>query len=102
MASSDFTLPTDHGFVVIRDMSDGTRKVMVCDAVSGGEPQNVYAAHFKCTSVTVHPGVSMVATPTGAYSKGVIEVHADSPGVVHLRAMRRTDNPTLDAIARTQ
>jgi hypothetical protein len=100
MASMGFTPPANHGFVVIRDMRDGTKKVMVCDAVSAGEPQNVYAAHFKCTSVDVDPDIPLVTTPTGVYSKRVVEVYAERPGVVHVRALRRGENPIMDTIAR--
>jgi hypothetical protein len=102
MAPTSFTPPTNHGFVVIRDMGDGTKKVMVCDAVSGGEPQNVYAAHFQCTSVDVHPGVPLVTTSTGAYSKRVVEVYAERPGVVHVRALHQGENPIMDTIARAK
>jgi hypothetical protein len=100
MASTGFTSPTNHGFVVIRDMRDGTKKVMVCDGVSAGEPQNVYAAHFKCTSVDVDSDIPLVTTPAGAYSKRVVEVYAERPGVVHVRALRRGENPIMDTIAR--
>jgi hypothetical protein len=93
---------TDHGFVVVRDNGDGTKKVMVCDGVSAGEPKNVYAVHFKCTSLSVHPGISMVNDAAGSYSKQVVEVFAETPGVVHLLAMRQGMLPSLDAVAHTR
>jgi hypothetical protein len=102
MATPEFTLPTDHGFVVVRNMADGTKKVMVCDEVSGGEPQHVYAAHFKCRTLTVHSGVSLYDTASGSYTKRVVEVYAERPGVIHLRALRRGENPVMDTVARTR
>ena len=93
---------TDHGFVVVRDNGDGTKKVMVCDGVAAGEPKNVYAVHFKCTSLTVHPGIRMVNTAGGSYSKQVVEVFAEVAGVVHIQAMRQGMLPSLDAVAHTR
>ena len=93
---------TDHGFVVVRDNDDGTKKVMVCDGVAAGEPKNVYAVHFTCTSLTVHPGISMVNTAAGSYSKQVVEVYAEAVGVVHIQAMRQGMLPSLDAVAHTR
>lgn len=98
--SSDYHLPTDHGFAVVQDMDDGTKKVMVCDAVVGGEPQNVYAIHFKCTSLRVGPGVRMERTGAAAHTRKVVEVFSEERGVVNLRAMRPGANPILEAEAR--
>jgi hypothetical protein len=92
-------LPTDHGFVVVRPDDNGTRKIMVCDSVVAGEPRNVYAVHFKCTRLTVHPGVRMVNDELGSYTREVVEVFCEERGSVHLRAMRRGENPVMDAIA---
>ena len=100
--AAEFSLPTDRGFVVMRTMDDGTKKVMVCDGVVGGEPKNVYAMHFRCTSVRVHPGVKMVNTETTSYTQQIIEVTAESAGVVHLRPIRQGMSPALDAEARAR
>ncbi|WP_433467850.1 hypothetical protein [Spirillospora sp. CA-128828] len=98
--SSDYYLPTDHGFAVVQDMDDGTKKVMVCDAVVGGEPQNVYAIHFKCTSLRVGPGVRMERAGTSSHTRRVVEVFSEERGVVNLRALRRGTSPILEAEAR--
>jgi hypothetical protein len=100
--ATEFNYPTDRGFVVMRTMDDGTKRVMVCDGVVGGEPKNVYAMHFRCTSVRVHPGVKMVNTKTTSYTKHIVEVSAESPGVVHLSAIRQGMSPVLDAEARAR
>ena len=98
--SSDFHLPTDHGIAVVQEMDDGTKKVMVCDSVVGGEPQNVYAIHFKCRSLRVGPGVRMEHAATGSHTRQTVEVFAEERGVVHLRAMQHGVTPILEAEAR--
>ncbi|MGP4026826.1 hypothetical protein [Actinomadura sp. 3N407] len=97
--SSDYHLPTDHGVAVVQDMNDGTKKVMVCDAVVGGEPQNVYAIHFKCTSLRVGPGVRMEHGAAGSHTRQVVEVFSVERGVVEVRTLRRGGNPVLEAEA---
>jgi hypothetical protein len=98
--STDYYLPTDHGYAVVQDMEDGTKKVMVCDSVVGGVPQNVYAIHFKCTSLRVGPGVRMEHAAAGSHTRQVVEVFAERRGVVHLRALKRGANPLLEEAAR--
>ncbi|QKW34628.1 hypothetical protein HUT06_11790 [Actinomadura sp. NAK00032] len=98
--SSDYYLPTDHGYAVVQDMEDGTKKVMVCDSVVGGEAQNVYAIHFKCTSLRVGPGVRMEHVSGGSHTRQVVEVFSEQRGVVDLRAPARGTAPLLEADAR--
>lgn len=98
--SEELHLPTDHGYAVVQDMDDGTKKVMVCDSVVGGEPQNVYAIHFKCTSVRVGPGVRMEHGPSGSHTRQVVAVFSTQRGVVDVRALKRGASPVLEAEAR--
>jgi hypothetical protein len=101
MSSADFQLPTDHGYVVVEDQADGTKKVIVCDGVTAGQPQNAIAIHFKCTSLRVHSGVRMERSAAGtAHTRKVVEVFAESRGVVHLRALNRDASPILQEEAR--
>ncbi|TDC69477.1 hypothetical protein E1200_08415 [Actinomadura sp. GC306] len=98
--SADYQSPTDHGFAVVQAMDDGTKKVMVCDSVVGGEPQNVYAIHFKCTSLRVGPGVRMEHGAAGSHTRQVVEVFSAERGVVEVRALQRGGNPVLEEEAR--
>lgn len=85
--------PTDRGVAYISPEKDGSKRVSVCASVKDGEPENVYAVHFRRSSVKVAPDVRMLRSGVGSWSDGLVEVSADRRGTVYVRGF--SDSPDL-------
>jgi hypothetical protein len=96
---SDNRVITDHGIAVVQEVADGLKEVMVCDAVSAGQPNNVYAVHFGVKKVQVHPGVRLKHTSELSYTRQIVEVSSKQDGVVHVRPLGQGDAMVKDARA---
>lgn len=77
--------PTDRGFACVRRDAGGTVSVLVCAAVEGGKPQDVFAMHGGVPEAMVEldPGVALAGTGRYRWTTRVVEVYA-ADGVVHL------------------
>jgi hypothetical protein len=79
--------PTDRGIAFVGRNDDGTSNVYVAVGVdASAKPLDVFAVHFRRTTVTVDPGVRMVNADTMQRSAGSVHVWADDNGEVHIKA----------------
>lgn len=76
--------PTDRGYVVVIQNADGTRAVRVAADIADGGPVGVYAEHVGTFPLVVDPGVMLVESDAGTFSRDVVQVSSDDGGVVHI------------------
>jgi len=68
------SLPTDRGYAVVRQHSDGSVTVEVCAAITDGRPTNIHARHAQQPAVRIHPDVRLVDAGKYRYTTDVVEV----------------------------
>jgi hypothetical protein len=78
--------PTDRGIAIIKNETDGTRTVLVCSAIRGSTPVDVFALHYHRPHVEVGPGVRLRPIAGGSVTEGMAIVVGDSTGTVYLRS----------------
>lgn len=78
-------IPTDHGCVVIKDESDGSKTVVVCSDIVKGRPVNAYAMHVRSNKVVIDPRVALDAIVVGGIgTTQSVMVSADNDGTVRI------------------
>jgi hypothetical protein len=87
--------PTDRGIAFIRSNLDGTKNVYVAIAAAGDTPEDVVAMHLDRQTVSLDPGVEVIAAGAMSRTTETVHVSSDSDGVVHVRPRRKDLGPLL-------
>ena len=82
---------TDRGLLVVQEEADGTTSLAICARVVAGRPVDVYAQHFRPTTVNIDSDVSLTTLGKVRYSDGIVEVFSHGDGVVNVRYPRYAD-----------
>jgi hypothetical protein len=78
-------IPTDRGYVVVVDETDGTKTVLIGADANGGYPKTVYAMHRAPVAVVVHPDVELHGNEAARqFTADLAEVFVDDDGAVHV------------------
>jgi hypothetical protein len=77
-------IPTDRGYVVVLDESDGTQTVLIGSDANGGHPAIVYAMHVGSTAVAIHDDVELRGNGPRRFTTEIAEVYVDDAGTVHV------------------
>jgi|SwirhisoilCB2_FD_contig_31_24579803_length_493_multi_5_in_0_out_0_1 hypothetical protein len=88
-------LPTDRGYAVVRQHSDGSVTVDVCGAVTNGQPTNIHARHAQQAAVRIHPAVRLVDAGKYRYTTEVVEVFGGD-GAVNIHPSSGIIRPIVD------
>ncbi|MEN3359652.1 MAG: hypothetical protein V7637_3634 [Mycobacteriales bacterium] len=66
----------DRGYVLLRSQPDGTSTLLVCGAVQGGEPADVFARYAGLSKVRIDPSVRLAGTGATRYTMHMVNVAA--------------------------
>jgi hypothetical protein len=88
-------LPTDRGYAVLRQHSDGSVTVEVCAAIEDGRPINIHARHAQQPAVRIHPAVRLINAGSHQYTTQVVEVFGGD-GAINVRPPAGLIQPMAD------
>ena len=74
-------LPTDRGYVVIIDNSDGTQSVLITSDSKGGHPTTVYAQYYGAPGVDIHDDVELLGGGGRRWTKNLAQTYVDDNGL---------------------
>jgi len=70
--------PTDRGYVVLTELSDGSYNIDICDRVSpAGDPHKVYAKHVGVKDFVINSGAEFQERGSVRFSYVPLEVFVD-------------------------
>ncbi|MEV6929366.1 hypothetical protein AB0M46_33420 [Dactylosporangium sp. NPDC051485] len=75
----------DYGLVVLQTAADGTQTLSVCAKVVDGQPVATTASYTGKLHINLHANARFTSLGRARVSSDILEVFADSAGVVHVR-----------------
>lgn len=90
--------PTDRGYVVLTELSDGTYNIEICDKVSPvGDPHTVYAKHVGVDDFVISPSSTFHERGNVRFSDAPLEVFVDADSNrLHIGVVHGTDDLAYD------